>query len=424
MANEAHVGGFAVVVGNPPYVDSETMSSESPAVRAAIGAMHRTATGNWDLYIPFVEQAIAMLNEGGMEALVTPSQIMASDYAAPLQALMLQHGLRVCHDFSDAQPFRDADVAVAILAVAKGVGEGPTTFIKYDQNLKEVRRVSATRAMLESLPEGYITAPLTAQDPALLDWLASAQRVEDVAQVSDGATTAEAYQIRDVVEEGPSQPGSNCVRLVNTGTIDPFRILWGVRDIRYLGFSGLYPVIAEDALDQVASRRLQQARVDKVILAGMSNRLEAAVAKAGVLCGKSAVLVIPDGKTMCPHALTAVLNAPSMSSLYRALLGTRGFGSGSMNIGPRQVERMPVPARSLLAPAAGIPSEPPSVPIEEHRLRLALAEGHLLSCLGRWLHRDGALHADATSPLDEDALAQLDRAVRTAFALTLEATAE
>jgi methylase of polypeptide subunit release factors len=390
---------FDVVLGNPPFVDSETMARDMPGVRERIAAGYASAKGNWDLSIPFLEHGTSLLRDGGRLAMVVPSRVLSSDYAAAAQAMLLERGLLECRDFSQARPFPDADVAVAVVAASGRSPARATTFVTYDASLREARRVEASATMLHRLPSGYIGAAHRLSSEQLRTWLNATTRLGDMCSASDGATTAEAYRIRDVLRE--TKADQSAVRVVNTGTIDPFALLWGRRAIRYLGFQGVYPCIAADALLEVAPRRHAQAMEPAVVLAGLAQRLEAAVAPPGYLCGKSAVLVRMTRDGICPYAVAAVLNAPVMTEMYRGIFGGRGFGPGSMHIGPRQIEQMPMPDPTYLAPCER-PADPESVDARE-------PQAWTLSAIGRWCH-DAAAGGDV---LCETWIEVLDQVVST-----------
>jgi hypothetical protein len=368
------------------------MQRTDPRLRHVLRCTYRTTQGNWDLFVPFVERAVALLRPGGIEALVTPAQILGSDYAAALQGLMLENSLLVCHDFSDARPFRDAEVAVAVVAVCRLEQHGPVRLLKYAGDLTVARSMTTDVRLLRGLPSGYLGAAFNFEEEASRRLLCLPHRLTHVASLSDGASTSEAYEIRQHVEDH-ADPDGRYVRLVNTGTIDPFRILWGVRSVRYLGFQGLYPCMTKERLGEIAPRRLAQALACKVIVAGMATDIEAAVGVEGVLCGKSAVLVLPnDG--VCSYAIAALLNSPLVRDLYRRMFSMRGFGVGTMNIGPRQLEQLPIP---------------------EPRFLMASRVRGSLSDLGRSCHRDGGLHADAGEPLEPSLTEAIDREVRLAY---------
>lgn len=351
-ADEA--GSFDAVFGNPPFVDSETMTRESPALRAAVRKRYASARGNWDLSVPFVDLALRLARPGGIVALVVPRQILGSDYAAALQSALLRHEIVAVRDLDGSDLFDGAAAPVALLTVRKRApARGHhVQFTTLDSSLRATSRTRWPQTALESLPPGHMLAPLSPDAAPLLGRLRTSGCLRGVASVSDGATTAEAYRIRDALKER-EVGGPDAVRLVNTGTIDPFVTRWGERPTVYLKRRLVRPVIDREALSRIAPRRLAQADQPKVVVAGLCRRIEAVALPGGWLCAKSAVLVLPrDG--VCPLALAAYLNAPSTSALHRALFAGRSLGRGALHIAPRQLEQLPVPDPHCFAPGGAL----------------------------------------------------------------------
>ena len=88
---------------------------------------------------------------------------------------------------------------------------------------------------------------------------------------------------------------------------------------------------------------------------GMANRTKVIAfigAPKGVLCGKSAVLIQPQ-KGVCSYALTTLLNSQGFVNLYRGLFAMRGMSGKSLNIGPRQIKKLPIPQRQYLQEYTG-----------------------------------------------------------------------
>jgi hypothetical protein len=347
--------GFDYVVGNPPFVDSERMTREYPDVRAEIARCFVSARGNWDLFVPFVELAFSLLRQGGVVSYVLPRVALAADYAAEGQALLLSHTLLELRTIQGLTMFEDARVHVCVITAREGTpGINHQVRCARDERLNaractHTALVPITR--FSRLPKGFISLPLESEGEALMPLLDLPLTINDVAVVSDGATTKEAYELRNLLLEWSDEMSNDSyVRLVNTGTIDPFRTLWSRKGTRYLGRRLSRPILLREDLERVAPRRAQQAMRDGVVLAGLARQLEAAVAVAGVLCGKSTVQLLPEA-SVCPYALAAWLNSGPIRRLYRGLFAYRGFGEGAMNIGPRQVRQLPVPERRWLRDA-------------------------------------------------------------------------
>jgi len=344
--------GFDYVVGNPPFVDSERMTREYPDVRASIARRFETARGNWDLFVPFLELGFTLLRAKGCMSYVLPRVALAADYAAKAQALLLDHTPLEFRTFTGLTMFEEARVQICMIAAQKGAPRG-THRIRCVRDDVAGNNAAAMSDLIpvsvfKRLPKGFLALPLEPGSKASLEMLDLPLKVGDLADVGDGATTKEAYELRDLLFESAAEESlDECFRLVNTGTIDPFQLLWSNKVTRYLGRRLLRPTISRDDLEKVSPRRVRQATSCGVVLAGLARELEVAVVDGGVLCGKSTVQVLPEADC-CPYALAAWLNSTPIRALYRGLFAYRGFGEGAMNIGPRQVRLMPLPERRWL----------------------------------------------------------------------------
>src|SRR5690606_9811229 len=81
--------GYDFIIANPPYVDSENMSRGGSSLRNFIRENYSTARGNWDLFIPFIERGMDLLEENGRLSFVVPARSICTDYAANLQNSLL-----------------------------------------------------------------------------------------------------------------------------------------------------------------------------------------------------------------------------------------------------------------------------------------------------------------------------------------------
>ena len=90
-------GGFDAVVGNPPYVKLQNFRTVHPDMamflregRAGVGKKPyaSTQTGNFDLYLPFIEKGINLLNPKGRFGYIAPSLWTTNEYGAGLRNLV------------------------------------------------------------------------------------------------------------------------------------------------------------------------------------------------------------------------------------------------------------------------------------------------------------------------------------------------
>lgn len=330
---------FDLVIGNPPFVDAESMCATDRPRRLLLASQFETARGNWDLASLFVERSLRLVRPGGRVGLVLPRRLLASDHAQHVQRLMLDQTIEAIHE-NRAGDFADAQVETITLVLRRTPAQ-PRHAVRLRDDSSRERRVG--QGTLGLLPPGHWSAALAGDAQARRAARAmrrDGRRLLDAARVGDGATTAEAYTIREAVVEADQCAGP-AVRLVNTGVIDPWALQWGRRPTRYLRSAWQSPVVPLEWLEERLPRRSAQARSAKVLIAGLAGRIEAVVDEGGSLCGKSAVQVIPHDPDLC-HALCAWLNSAPINAVYRALFGARGFGARSMHLGPRQIEQLPL----------------------------------------------------------------------------------
>lgn len=88
-------GGFDAVVGNPPYVKLQNfrkvhsdMAKHLKTRGDGSAAYESTQTGNFDLYLPFIEQGLRILSERGRMGYICPSLWEMNDYGARLRKLI------------------------------------------------------------------------------------------------------------------------------------------------------------------------------------------------------------------------------------------------------------------------------------------------------------------------------------------------
>lgn len=366
----AAAGGFDVVLGNPPYVDSERMSRETPTLRAEVARSWPTARGNWDLFVPFVELALRLLGPGGRCALIVPNRLLGADYARLLRALLATYAIEALLDYSAADVFAAGVYPMAIVVRRRGE---PTAELDVPID------VQIFSAGVRGLPQLRWHTQVTAQTLAQLGdtwwpvFSPAIGRVEQclrdtiplgaLAHVREAATVAEAYGLVALLVDLPQGDlPDGYARVVNTGTLDRYTIRWGERPLRYLGQRYLRPAI-EIAQLRAVHARLAPDGHQRVIMAGLGQRLEGYMDVDGtIIPAKTTVILTSTGSDL--WALLALLNSQTATWLYTQLNGGLALRGGYLRVGKRQLARFPIPKalpaelgllgrmRATLSPAA------------------------------------------------------------------------
>jgi type I restriction-modification system DNA methylase subunit/REP element-mobilizing transposase RayT len=109
-------GGFDVVIGNPPYVQLQTMGLMSDSLsKCGYETFHKGA----DLYCLFTERGYKLLKVGGMQSFIMPNKWMLVAYGKPLRKFFSKTGLRQILNFGDIQFFEEATTYVCIFVTQK-----------------------------------------------------------------------------------------------------------------------------------------------------------------------------------------------------------------------------------------------------------------------------------------------------------------
>lgn len=111
-------GGFDVIIGNPPYVRIQTLPTDQVAF---FSKNFTSATGNYDIYILFVERGLKLLKPGGILGFIMPHKFFQAAYGQGLRKLIAeQKALMEVVNFRDNQIFEQASTYTCLLFLQKG----------------------------------------------------------------------------------------------------------------------------------------------------------------------------------------------------------------------------------------------------------------------------------------------------------------
>ncbi len=123
-------GGFDIVLSNPPYVKLQNIRKLDPEVADWLQAergddtFQSARTGNFDLYLPFIEQGLRLLAPGGRMAYIAPSLWTVNEYGEGLRRLIRQRRqLDRWVDFKSYQVFADVTTYTALQFFTRDPGE-------------------------------------------------------------------------------------------------------------------------------------------------------------------------------------------------------------------------------------------------------------------------------------------------------------
>ena len=137
---------FDAVIGNPPYVKLQNfVKVNADAARwltsgsSGEAPYASTGTGNFDLYLPFIEKGLALLNGGGRMGYIAPSLWPTLDYGEGLRGIVhAGRHLEKWLDFRSFQVFEEATTYTAIQIFSKAPVEAITLAFAPDGDISRV----------------------------------------------------------------------------------------------------------------------------------------------------------------------------------------------------------------------------------------------------------------------------------------------
>lgn len=106
---------FDVVIGNPPYVRQEMIPD---VLLAEYRSRYTTVYDRADLYIPFIERSLRLLNKGGALGFICADRWMKNRYGGPLRALVAKEfHLKIHVDMTDTSAFHSDVIAYPAITI-------------------------------------------------------------------------------------------------------------------------------------------------------------------------------------------------------------------------------------------------------------------------------------------------------------------
>ena len=329
-------GGFDVVIGNPPYVDSETMTKSIPEQREYISQNYQYAKGNWDLLVPFIEKAYSLLRETGKMAFITSNKWLALDYGTAIRTLAVPH-LSFLVDCTTEKVFDSANVS----SVVFGLDFKSTNAFKIGivKNAEIINIDTLNIRDVESLITNNLSLAFS-KGISIIAKLNQLPKIKDLGyNVFGSFTTGEAYLLVPFVNDNPI-PSSAEFKLINTGTIDKYSSLWGKSEIKYLGKQLQYPVVNKENFRQNFPNRYEKLNKPKVIITGI-RYFEAIIDSTNeYLPAKSTVAITGDLNAL--YYLIVILNSRIINFYIRENYYSSSMGGG-INFTPDLIRTLPIP---------------------------------------------------------------------------------
>jgi len=339
IMNPAIVGnnlGFDIVIGNPPYVDSEKMTKIMKQFREYCVKKFVTTKGNWDLYIPFLELGKNLLSPTGVLSYITPNKWLSIGYGKDIRNYLYNEMYKICRcdkisvfeaGNSPVITFFKKNYKLNIISIDEFM---ELSEIKFIANLTKNEKIEKNFGVLLSNNINLLKK---------IQWNSKTIKTNFV--VENPFTTGEAYKIKDILLS--NKIFKNSFKFINTGTIDPYCNLWGKKKTTYLKDKYEHPIIKSLEFKNKFPKRFIQTSKAKIIITGM-RYFEAFLDETGVyIAGKSTIIISKKNENSTSlKFLLAILNSKLISFYIKQNYSALGI-DGGINFNKPMVEDIPLP---------------------------------------------------------------------------------
>jgi len=332
---------FDIVIGNPPYIDSEsTVKQGLEAQRAFISTHYKLCSGNWDIYIAFFERGLSLIKEGGALTYITPDTWLSKSYGQKLRKSLLPNFRKIVKLGRDV--FESADLSSVVTLIEK-------------RNIPKIKAGSFLNSGYLDLNEFDKTS---IGEPFNLDFIFSENtkflallesikgRIKDGAVCENACSTADCYLLKDLLEEFSDGLNINdYYRVMNSGTVDKYLDRWNSKEMTYLKSKYKKPVVSRKKFSTLfRNSYLTKTKIPKIIFKGL-RKLDGSLDLTGeVVPGKSTLIVRCEDLDSL-KVISGVLNS-SLTIFYLQEKYSASTYQGALTFTKDMINELPFPMTS------------------------------------------------------------------------------
>lgn len=333
--------GFDVVVGNPPYLDSETMMNNDSEYRQKIQSTYGMTRGNWDIYIPFFEKCFILMRQNAMLSFITPDKWLSKPYGYELRMQLKDNFLSILR--AGKKIFIDATVDAIITSITKRHCK-EFHILEY----KDFKAVHKRSVLKSNIKKPYAYDMFFSDDyEILLEIDKQTGRISDYGTCKNACATSDAYKLKDMVCELSHEDESSYFKVVNTGIIGKYVSRWGNRRMVYLGNKYTKPIVDKLQFESSFKNSYgKKAGIPKLILKGVTMMDVCIDINGSILPGKTTLMVTSDSIDNLKFLL-AILNSKIVIFYLKNKYSSSSFSSGSISFTKEMINEFPLPVMSF-----------------------------------------------------------------------------
>ncbi len=331
-------GGFDIVIANPPYIDSETMTQLGmDKQREYISSHYRYISGNWDIYMAFLEKGLKLSK--GIMCYITPDKWLSKPFGKIFRReCMCQRLSHIVHAGNDV--FETATVDAIITLFTQSSKEINAYVFNRNKDIEKRGSIKTSEIM-----SPYLIDSLFSPYASIINNIDSIAKshVIDLAKCEGACSTGDAYKLVPLITENTR---GQSYRLVNTGTLEKYTNRWGHKEIVYLtkelGYKPLCPTVSVEQFEKTFGKAyIAKAKGSKIILKGL-NLLDAFVDVNGIYLPGKTTLVINSANIDNLFFIAGILNSAYAIFYIKTKYSSSSY-CGGITFTKEMIDSLPVP---------------------------------------------------------------------------------
>lgn len=333
------IDGFDIVIGNPPYIDSETMVNLGlEDLRNHLVSTLKFTRGNWDIYIAFLEVGFNLLNKSGIITYITPDKWISKPFGYKLRKNLLQNYLIITESGRDVFESSNVDSIITFIGKNKSSKLSVCKFTK-----EKIEK-------LADIPKQSIIEPFT------FDWLFSnhikfitsierfTSMLSDIGTCDSACATSDAYKLKEYIINIPEKTFTpeKYLKVINTGTIDKYINKWGRTEMKYLGDKFLFPAVNKlKFLDAFSNTYGAKSVKQKLIIKGLT-LLDVCYDDIGEIIPGKSTLIVTGSNEHDLKFLLGLLNSKLPIFYIKEKYRSSSYNQG-INFNKGMINNLPIP---------------------------------------------------------------------------------
>lgn len=314
--------GFDVVIANPPYIDSETMTLLGQAnLRRFIVDTYKYVKGNWDIYMAFMEMGLAYSKH--CMTYITPDKWLSKPFGSKFREMcMIPRLHKILHTGNKTFDSAIVDAIITLFI------DSSTSISAYKYDRGAILHMNTVNS--ETIVKPYFIDCLFNENNYLITKLEeNVVPLCQFAQCENACATSDAYALSPFVQNMSDVYNQEVdFKLVNTGTIDKFANKWGCKEITYLGEKYLYPIVNKQTfISHFGKSYIGKSFAKKLIFKGL-NLLDGFIDFNGeYLPGKSTLVICTDNTSHLKF-ICGILNSKLAMFYIKAKYASSSYCGG------------------------------------------------------------------------------------------------